>query len=282
MRNYNLRGSFKVTCAFITSVCLATGCTAWPDEGLGGMAEKAPNNYRTVEAGEQLGPEHGLRFDLELNARHLDMLVLEGGELCFPATVVQAKLRENRIRRELDGGLDYAAANDLLIQRKLLARLEQQLDYVKQHDVCTLPNTQVVQERPGDLANKISSLVNADNQFANDSFQLNPKYVGRLAEAAQLLKKGKHLTLNIVGYADDKGSVEYNQGLSLARAKKVARYLQILGIEKSRMTVSSLGEMNPLYEGTEPHEQLVNRSVSIEVTNALELGNTMNAVTVRK
>ncbi len=119
---------------------LLTACAGWPPSGQGGMAEHIPRSLRTVEANKQLGPEHGLRFDLELTARHLDMLVLEGAELCFPATVVQAKERENRIRRELDGKLDYAAANDILIQRQVLTRLERQLDYVTAHDVCILPN----------------------------------------------------------------------------------------------------------------------------------------------
>lgn len=265
----------------IISLTGATGCTAWPDQGSGGLAERSQNNYRTVEANETLGPEHGLRFDLELNARHLDMLVLEGAELCFPATVVQAKLRETRIRRELEGNLDYAAANDLLIQRKLLARLEQQLDYVKVHDVCSLPYNQVAQDKPGELAKEISQLVNADNQFASDSYELNPKYIARLAEAAQLLKKAEYLKLNIVGYADDIGDTQYNEGLSLARANKVARYLQLLGVEKSRLSISALGELNALYEGDEPHQRLVNRNVSIEVVNSMELRNN-SVISVRK
>lgn len=275
-RNLLLAKNTFVYINIIFCLCLQTGCVAWPEHGFGGLAEQRPKNYRTVETDQPLGPEHGLRFDLELTARHLDMLVLEGAELCFPATVVQSKIRESRIRRELDGNLDYAAANDLLVQRQLLARLEQQLDYVKKHDICTLPYSNVAQEKPGDTARDISLLLNADNQFAHDSAELNPKYIGRLAEAVQLLKKSSHLHLMVIGYADDSGDVEYNKKLSLARAQKVHRYLQILGIEKSRMTVQALGEKHPLYQGKEQHVRLVNRSVTIEVTNSLEIDNILS------
>ncbi len=133
-----VKRTIKIT--VILLCLLLTACAGWPPSGQGGMAEHIPRSLRTVEADNRLGPEHGLRFDLELTARHLDMLVLEGAELCFPATVVQSKERENRIRRELDGKLDYAAANDILIQRQVLTRLERQLDYVTAHDVCVLPN----------------------------------------------------------------------------------------------------------------------------------------------
>ncbi|AWB65372.1 OmpA family protein [Saccharobesus litoralis] len=244
---------------------LTTGCVSWPEAGNGGLAELRPDNFRTVEADGPIGPEHGLRFDLELTARHLDMLVLEGAELCFPATVVQAKQREARIRRELAGKLDYAAANDLLIQRKVLQRLEQQLDYVQQHNICQIPQHVRQEKRPGDLAKQIAELLNADNQFAHDSFELNPKYVGRLAKASQLLQQAPLIQLKVIGYADDTGQDNYNQSLSLKRAQKVARYLQVMGVDANRMQISALGEQHPLFQGKTPEIRLVNRSVSIEV-----------------
>ena len=126
--------------AFLFGLLGLTACSNWPIEGLGGMAEHHQQTLSPIfQSGKPLGSEHGLLFDLELTSRHLDMLVLEGAELCFPATVVQAKQRQNRISRELQGNLKYDAANDIIIQRNLLARLERQLDYVKQNDVCILP-----------------------------------------------------------------------------------------------------------------------------------------------
>ncbi|MCP3870952.1 MAG: OmpA family protein [Gammaproteobacteria bacterium] len=244
-----------------------SGCVSWPSKGQGGMAEHNPVILSPAMPDQPLGPEHGLRFDLDLVQRHLDVLVLEGAELCFPATVVQARQRQNRIARELQGGLDFDAANDLIVQRKLLARLERQLDYVRQQQVCILPVT-AAQERPGDMGKRIHDLLNSDNQFAFNSPELNPKYVGRLAEAAQLLLVHPGYQLKVTGHADARGTESHNRDLSMARARKVGRYLQIFGLEPERIKIDAVGSDSPLFDGKEPQVRLTNRRVSIELIEA--------------
>ncbi len=114
----------------------SSGCTSYPEQGTGGLAESFDSlNYQNsdfspVMPDELLGPEHGLRFDWQLAKLHLDALIQEGARWCFPAAVVQAIQKQNRIARELQGGLLLDAANDLVIQRKRLNELEVQLDYV--------------------------------------------------------------------------------------------------------------------------------------------------------
>jgi len=228
------------------------------------MAEHHQQMFNSIMPDQPLGPEHGLRFELDLGRRHLDVLILEGAELCFPATVVQARRRQHRITRELFGGLDFDAANDLIVQRKLLERLERQLDYVKQQDVCSLPVTQA-QKTPGELSQRIYDLLNVDNQFAFDSAELNPKYIVRLAEAALLLRDQPGYNLRITGHADATGEKEYNLKLSLQRAKKVGRYLQILGLTPGRIQFDAVGAESPLFDNREAHYRLVNRRVSIEL-----------------
>jgi outer membrane protein OmpA-like peptidoglycan-associated protein len=230
------------------------------------MAEHHIETHAPVMPDQPFGPEHGLRFELELVRRHLDILVLEGAELCFPATVVQAKQRQDRITRELQGGLDYDAANDLIIQRKLLSRLERQLDYVREQSVCTFPVVKG-EEKPTDTSKRIYELLNSDNQFAFNSSELNPKYVVRLAEAVQLLRDLPGYDLRITGHADSVGEKEHNLTLSLERAKKVGRYLKILGLAKQRIEFDAVGSDNPLFDGDNklPHNRLVNRRVSIEL-----------------
>ncbi len=255
----------RLSTAFILlSLIGLSGCVSWPPKGSGGMAEHSSAELSTILSGQTLGPEHGLRFDLDLAQRHLDLLVLEGAELCFPATVVQARQRQARILRELHGGLDFDAANDLIVQRKLLARLEHQLDYVKQHEVCILPLVPN-QQRPGDIGKRIHELLNSDNQFAFDSAELNPKYLGHLAEAAQLLRVQSNYLLLITGHADAEGRKPYNRELSLARAKKVGRYLQIFGLAPEQIEIDAVGTDSPLFEGRESQIRLTNRRVSIEL-----------------
>lgn len=224
---------------------------------------------------QPLGPEHGLHFDLDLARQHLNILILEGAELCFPATVIQARQRQNDITRELYGNLDFDAANNLIVQRKLLARLERQLDYVKQQNVCILPITEG-QEKPGDIGKRIYNLLNGDNQFPTDSSELDPKYVGQLAEAAQLLRNQPSYHLRIIGHPDTLGKPEYNRKLSLQRAKKIERYLQVMGLPAEHIQVDVVGSDHPsLVDDKQTHTQWVTRRISIELIEASTLAQTI-------
>jgi len=240
------------------------------------MAEHYQGTLTPVMPGQPLGPEHGLRFDLDLARQHLDILILEGAELCFPATVIQARQRQNDITRELYGNLDFDAANNLIVQRKLLARLERQLDYVKQQNVCILPITEG-QEKPGDIGKRIYDLLNGDNQFSSDSPELDPKYVGQLAEAAQLLRNQPSYHLHIIGHPGTLGKPEYNRKLSLQRAKKVGRYLQVMGLPTDRILIDVVGSDHPLLadDDKQTHTQRINRRVSIELIEAPPLTQTI-------
>ncbi|MEL0611506.1 OmpA family protein, partial [Vibrio echinoideorum] len=66
-------------------------------------------------------------------------------------------------------------------------------------------------------------LLNVDIKFADNSTEVNTKYMGRLAEATTLLKEHKSLALVVTGHADASGTEEYNDNLALGRAKQVER-----------------------------------------------------------
>ncbi|HHF3261570.1 OmpA family protein [Vibrio diabolicus] len=249
------------------------GCSSfdYPDHGKGGLAENYQDisieNYQfsPVMPDEPLGPEHGLRFDWQLTKLHLDALIQEGARWCFPAAVVQALEKQNRIARELEGGLLLDAANDLVIQRRRLNQLEQQLDYVLSQTTCTPPDDIEALRSDLNVVAEIYALLNIDNQFAVDSAEINPKYMGHLAEAAYILRDHPNLTLVVTGHADVTGSPDYNQKLAQARAEQVKRYLTVFGITSERVTTKSVGDSLPLYEGESPAVRLTNRRVSIEV-----------------
>ncbi|HHF0557759.1 TPA: OmpA family protein [Vibrio antiquarius] len=249
------------------------GCSSfdYPDHGKGGLAENYQDisieNYQfsPVMPDEPLGPEHGLRFDWQLTKLHLDALIQEGARWCFPAAVVQALEKQNRIARELEGGLLLDAANDLVIQRRRLNQLEQQLDYVLSQTTCTPPDDIEALRSDLNVVAEIYALLNIDNQFAVDSAEINPKYMGHLAEAAYILRDHPNLTLVVTGHADVTGAPDYNQKLAQARAEQVKRYLTVFGITSERVTTKSVGDNLPLYEGETPAVRLTNRRVSIEV-----------------
>ncbi|MGR5233058.1 OmpA family protein [Vibrio rotiferianus] len=269
-----------VVCSLLVGV---VGCSSfgYPDNGTGGLAESYQDisieNYQfsPVMPDEPLGPEHGLRFDWHLSKLHLDALIQEGARWCFPAAVVQALEKQNRIARELEGGLLLDAANDLVIQRRRLNQLEQQLDYVLTQTTCTPPEDIDALRQDLDVVANIYQLLNIDNQFAIDSAEINPKYMGHLAEAAYLLRDHQALTLVVTGHADASGDTDYNQQLAKDRADQVKRYLTVFGIAPDRVETKSLGEELPLYEGQTPGVRLTNRRVSIEVIAETPHGGTL-------
>ncbi|MGF1755362.1 OmpA family protein [Vibrio makurazakiensis] len=250
---------------------LASGCASYPEHGTGGLAESynsinyENSDFSPVMPNEPLGPEHGLRFDWELAKLHLDSLVREGAKWCFPAAVVQAIEKQNRIARELQGGLLLDAANDLVIQRKRLNQLETQLDYVTSQTRCVPPKNESQFRIELSIVEHLYDLLNVDNQFAYNSVEINPKYMGHLAEASNILKQHSQMTLIVTGHADATGTDEYNDQLALGRAKQVERYLTIFGLSPQRIQTVSLGEAVPLFEGETDGVRLTNRRVSVEV-----------------
>ncbi len=265
----------------LSLLVLVLGCTSYPEHGTGGLAESYDSmNYQNADFSpimpdEPLGPEHGLRFDWQLAKLHLDALIQEGARWCFPAAVVQAIEKQNRIARELRGGLLLDAANDLIIQRKRLNELELQLDYVTSQARCEPPKNENQFRMQLSIIQQLYDLLNVDNQFAHNSIEVNPKYIGKLAEASYILKENKSLELIVTGHADATGSEEYNDELALGRAKQVERYLSIFGLSPSRIKAVSVGQTVPLFEGESEGTRLTNRRVSIEVIspeNAAKMG----------
>ena len=284
----------KFMTAFFLSILFATaGCSNKAPKGQGGLAEHNYSNHPN----HPVGLEDALYFEQSLTQRHLDALLLAGANICFPASVKMAKNRQVRIARELQGGLKGDAANDLIIQRDQLDRLQRRLNYVKMQDSCipaksyngsslssNVDNDDVSNMYAG-VAEKDSSktvkteplsneqekyiitLLNNNNQFVTDSTLLNPRYIGQLSEASQLLRSYPQYHLKLTGHSDSVGSAAENLKLSIARAVQVERYLLIFGLSPNNIQVEGSGEMDPLFIGEQAEVNLVNRRVHIELIN---------------
>ncbi|MEL7292867.1 MAG: OmpA family protein, partial [Pseudomonadota bacterium] len=171
---------------------------------------------------------------------------------------------------ELEGGLLLDAANDLVIQRKRLNELELQLDYVTSQAKCAPPMDENAFQQRLAVIDQLYSLLNVDNQFAFNSTEVNPKYMGQLARAANILADNPSLNLAVTGHADSVGTAPYNTDLAMGRAKQVKRYLTIFGLAPNRIETLSVGDSVPLYEGDSEGTRLTNRRVSIEVLDTSE------------
>jgi outer membrane protein OmpA-like peptidoglycan-associated protein len=259
----------KLILALLLCISL-TACSTKAPLGHGGFAEHNLND----NANHPVGFDSTLYFDLKLSRLHLKALIADGANICFPGTVYTMKIRQNRISRELQGNLIDDAENDLIIQRDQLARLERRLDYVHLQRTC-LPNNQNNSQVKNDKLLKqeirlsaqklqeLHKLLNNNNQFVTDSSDLNPRYIGHLAEVSQQLREHSSIHLQITGHADNTGNEQKNLKLSLQRARQVERYLQIFGINPNNIEVNGEGQNSPLYKGGKAEVLLVNRRVSI-------------------
>jgi len=83
--------------------------------------------------------------------------------------------------------------------------------------------------------------------FALDSDQLYDSEKPLLDATAQCLSSNETQRVTIVGNADERGSVAYNQDLGQRRANRVAQYLQQKGAGPSQVeAVISHGEESPI------------------------------------
>jgi outer membrane protein OmpA-like peptidoglycan-associated protein len=78
--------------------------------------------------------------------------------------------------------------------------------------------------------------------FAFDSYALSDRAKAKLDETAGLLLKFPAIELEVTGHTDAIGTYEYNQVLSVNRAKAVADYLASKGVAKERLAVSGKSE----------------------------------------
>ncbi|MGH9608205.1 MAG: OmpA family protein [Bryobacteraceae bacterium] len=111
-------------------------------------------------------------------------------------------------------------------------------------------------------------LQDANFRFAFNSATLNEKDRELLSRIAGILLVSKGYGLSIYGYTDDVGTAEYNQKLSVRRAKAVKDYLAQAGLDPSIMTAKGFGKKNPLVPGDSAAARAQNRRVEIALADS--------------
>jgi outer membrane protein OmpA-like peptidoglycan-associated protein len=105
-------------------------------------------------------------------------------------------------------------------------------------------------------------------RFDFDSAELSQKNRELLSRIAGILLVSKGFGLSVFGYTDDVGTAEYNQQLSVRRAKAVQDYLIQAGIDKSIVNLKGFGKSSPLVAGTTSEARAKNRRVEIALTDS--------------
>lgn len=107
--------------------------------------------------------------------------------------------------------------------------------------------------------------------FQFDSAELEPIGVAMLHEvAAELARRPEIEKVEVRGYADARGSDEYNQALSARRADAVIAWLVAHGVAAERLQPAPLGKSAPVEPGTDEPSYQQNRRVVFRVVQMRE------------
>jgi OOP family OmpA-OmpF porin len=104
--------------------------------------------------------------------------------------------------------------------------------------------------------------------FQFNSVHLTDPAQHTLDDVASGLMKQPELVVEIRGYADSRGSANYNQHLSQLRAEAVKAYLVSKGVNDAALTARGFGEANPIASNATAEGRAQNRRVAFVVTNA--------------
>jgi outer membrane protein OmpA-like peptidoglycan-associated protein len=88
--------------------------------------------------------------------------------------------------------------------------------------------------------------VNEEGRFDFDQYSLRPEVRAILDQLAGKLQTAEYDRLDIIGYTDRIGTIDYNRRLSELRAYAVAQYLMSKGVPQNKIRYEGRGEKDPL------------------------------------
>jgi outer membrane protein OmpA-like peptidoglycan-associated protein len=106
----------------------------------------------------------------------------------------------------------------------------------------------------------------SDVLFGFDASTLKVEAKENLDKLTVVLNKYPDTDIEIHGHTDSKGSLSYNQALSLRRATSVSDYLSSNSIDSQRITTIGYGEEEPKYENETADGRASNRRVEFAIT----------------
>jgi outer membrane protein OmpA-like peptidoglycan-associated protein len=101
--------------------------------------------------------------------------------------------------------------------------------------------------------------------FDFDKSSLRPASQEQIRKFAEALKKYEDTDILIAGHTDATGSDDYNMRLSRQRAESVASYLEQLSVTRTRLTITGLGETQPIATNDTAEGQQLNRRVEVAI-----------------
>lgn len=102
-------------------------------------------------------------------------------------------------------------------------------------------------------------------QFTSGSSDLTPESLRLLPDVLEAVRVRKSTDIIVSGHTDTVGSDEYNQQLSLRRAKSVANVLMSKGVPRDSIEITYHGKGNPLVPTPDGVSEPRNRRVEITI-----------------
>ncbi len=100
-------------------------------------------------------------------------------------------------------------------------------------------------------------------QFNHNEASLKPESADTLAEIVKALNADPALELYVVGHTDDVGALEYNNDLSIRRARTVVEALVTNGVDSQRLTPLGVGPAAPIGSNDSDDGRTLNRRVEL-------------------
>lgn len=121
-------------------------------------------------------------------------------------------------------------------------------------------NVQVQRQGDNILLNMPSSIT-----FAFDKSAVKPQFYGTLNDISGVLNQYPETRVNVVGHTDNVGDAQYNQNLSMRRAKAVSSYMSGQGVSRARLREVGAGEELPVADNTTDAGRAQNRRVEVQI-----------------
>jgi len=99
--------------------------------------------------------------------------------------------------------------------------------------------------------------------FATNQSDIQASFYPVLNSVSLVLKEYDKTMIDILGYTDSTGALQYNMQLSQARAASVAQYLQGQGVQAVRIATQGMGPQNPIATNDTPEGRAQNRRVEL-------------------
>jgi len=221
----------------------------WPGEGSGfRIAAEPPIGRESLLVVASAEPLTGERLGLALGDAGGPFAIVEASDVA----VLVARIRE-ALRAQEPGSWSTT-----LVEQRILAR-EEGPEMLADEVVAYFDTRARAIKRPR---------LDLHVHFATGSAQLDAQARRNLDQVAQALadRRLAGARFRVAGHTDAVGEFAYNDSLSQARARAVARYLvEVGGIAPERIEVAYYGERRPIEPNDTPEGRRMNRRVEFEL-----------------